>query len=175
MPLLAWKLIGYAVIAITMMGMGAKLMSIWDAGQIAGYKATIARQNAVVKQVTAVTAQITASDQAAEAAAQTALAGRAQIIIKRIPVYVSSSAKPAVGCVTNGMLRVHDAAVLGVDPSEVVPPAAQPDAACSAVAPSDFMAGVAANYAAANENAEQLNSLSSDIKSRAAAVANAKP
>ena len=175
MPLLAWKLIGYAVIALTLMGMGAKLMSIWDAGQIAGYKATIARQNAVVKQVTAVTAQITASDQAAEAAAQTALAGRAQIITKEITRYVSNKPGPAVGCVTNGMLRVHDAAVLGVDPSEVVPPAAQPDAACSAVAPSYFMAGVAANYAVANENAEQLNSLSSDIKSRAAAVANAKP
>ena len=175
MPLLAWKMIGYAVIALTLMGMGAKLMSIWDAGKIAKLEATIAAEQATVHQVTAVTAQITKSDQAKEVAAQAALSAKTKFIIKRIPVYVSSSAKPAVGCVTNGMLRVHDAAVLGVDPSEVVPPAAQPDAACSAVAPSDFMAGVAANYAAANENAEQLNSLSSDIKSRAAAVANAKP
>lgn len=175
-PTLAWKLIGYAVIALAIFGAGMKLMSAIDAGALAKCKATIAAQTAVVKQVTAVTTQITKSDQAQEAAAQTALARQATVITKEITHYVPVPAPGvSVPCVSNGMLRVHDAAVLGVDPSEVLPPASQPDDSCSPVTATDFMAAVAGNYATARENAEQLNALEADVKSREAAVAAAGP
>jgi hypothetical protein len=173
MPTWLINLIGALVIAVVVFGTGMKTMSMLDAGLIAKQKATIVAEQSVVKQVTAVTTQITKSDQAAETAAQTQLAGQATVITKEVTRYVSTSPKPPVGCVTNGMLRLHDAAVLGVDPSTIVPPAGQLDSACSTVAPSDFMAAVVGNYAAARANAEQLDALSADIKSRSAAVASA--
>ena len=172
MPLWAWKLIGYAVIALTLMGIGAKLMSVWDAGSIAKYKATLAAQTAAVKQVTAVTTLLTKDDQAKEVLAQGALASQTKTITKEITRYVPRPGPSvSVPCISNGMLRVHDAAVLGVDPSTILPPAASPDDACSTVAASDFMADVAANYGIARANAEQLNALEDDIKSRSSAVA----
>ena len=172
MPLWAWKLIGYAVIALTLMGVGAKLMSVWDAGSIAKYKATLAAQTAAVRQVTAVTTLLTKDDQAKEVLAQGALASQTKTITKEITRYVPRPGPSvSVPCVSNGMLRVHDAAVLGRDPGEILPPAGQPDDACSSVAAADFMATIAANYGAARQNAEQLNALEDDIKSRSSVVA----
>ena len=172
MPWLAWKIILYALAGLTLMGAGAKIMSVWDAGSIAKYQATIAAQTAVVRQVTAVTAQITKADQAKEAVAQAAIVVKTRTITKEITRYVPSKAPVSgVPCITVGMLRVHDAAVAGVDPGDILPPAGSADAACSTVAPSDFMAGVVANYGVAAANAEQLNALEADVTARANAVA----
>ena len=172
MPIWAMKLIGLLVIAAVIFGCGMRLMSQLDAGSIAKYKATIAAQTAVVKQVTAVTSLITKDDQTKELMAQNVMAAQTKTITKEITRYVPRPGPSvSVPCVSNGMLRVHDAAVLGVDPSTILPPAASPDDACSTVAASDFMADVAANYGIARANAEQLNALEADIKSRSAAVA----
>ena len=172
MPIWAMKLIGLLVIAAVIFGCGMRLMSQLDAGSIAKYKATIAAQTAVVKQVTAVTTLITKDDQTKELMAQNVVSDQTKTITKEITRYVPRPGPSvSVPCVSNGMLRVHDAAVLGVDPSTILPPAASPDDACSTVAASDFMADVAANYGIARANAEQLNALEADIKSRSAAVA----
>lgn len=171
LPTWAMNVIGYAILAAVIAGCGAKLVSVWDTHEIKGLKSTIAVAAAQAHATTIVQKVLTKANGAAETAAQATLATQARIIIKKVPVYVSSSPKPPVGCVTNGMLRLHDAAVLGADPADVQPPAGQPDAACSTLAPSDFMAVVAANYAAARANAEQLDSLESDITQRVKAVA----
>jgi hypothetical protein len=175
MPWIAWKIILYAVAGLTLMGAGAKIMSIWDAGTIAKYQTTITAQRAVVRQVTAVTAQITKSDQAAEVAAQAKIVTQTRTVTKEITRYVPRPGPSvSVPCVSNGMLRVHDAAVLGVDPSTILPPASSPDDACSPVAASDFMADINANYGVARANAEQLNALEADVTARANAVAAAQ-
>ena len=175
LPLWAWKLIGLLVIAAVIFGCGMRLMSQLDAGTIAKQKATIVAEQAAVRQVTAVTAQITKNDQAAEKAAQTTITGQGQVIVKRITTYVPRPGPSvSVPCVSNGMLRVYDAAVLGVDPSTIVPPAASPDAACSTVAAADFMAGVTNNFTIARSNAEQLDSLEADVTARADAAAAAQ-
>lgn len=175
MPTWAINLIGALIIAAVIFGCGMKLMSSLDAGTIAKYQKESAAQTAAVKQVTAVTNLLTKDDQAKEVLLQGAIAGQTQVVTKEITRYVASKAPPpvvpaAVPCITVGELRVHDAAVLGVDPSTVVPPAGEPDDACSTVAPSDFMAGVVANYGAARANAQQLDDLEGDVAARAAAA-----
>ena len=172
MPIWAMKLIGLLVIAAVIFGCGMRLMSQLDAGSIAKYKATIAAQTAVVKQVTAVTSLITKDDQTKEVLVQGEIAAKTKTITMEITHYVPRPGPSvSVPCISNGMLRVHDAAVLGVDPSTILPPAASPDAACSTVAAADFMATVTINYGAARANAEQLTALQADIKARSIAVA----
>ena len=105
---------------------------------------------------------------AKDAATQQALAAHATVVTKEIPVYVTTH-QDATGCVTWGMLRVHDAAATGVDPASLQPPGGQSDDACSAVKPSAFAAAVAGNYAVALANAAQLNDLEADIRGRVAA------
>jgi hypothetical protein len=171
LPTWAWQVIGYAVIILTILGCGMKLMSIWDAGKIAGYQKTIATGKAQVAQIAAVTKTITVADQAKEATAQTVIVQRTNTITKEIPVYVSTSPSPPVGCITWGMLRLHDAAILGVDPGSLGDPTTQPSSACSTVAPSVFLDTITENYGAANQNSEQLNALIADLQARTAAIA----
>jgi hypothetical protein len=168
---IAWKAIGVLVVLLTLMACGAKLMSIWDTGKITKLQGVIATGHAQVAQVAAVTKTLTVQDQAAEATAQEGLGGQRAVITKEITHYVSVIPSPPVGCVTWGMLRLHDAAVLGVDPGGLGDPAAQPNDACSTVAPSVFMAAVTDNYGAARANAEQLDRLIGDVEARTAAIA----
>ena len=171
MPTWAIKVAGGALLAILVTGMGARLAQIWYAPQVTGLKAQIAASNTQAKAVTVAHKAITKADAAGEVQAQAAIVQQARIIIRKVPVYVSKNPLPPVGCITNGMLRLHDAAVLGIDPADLSPPAAQSDDACSAVSPSDFMATVVNNYAAARQNGEQLNSLEVDINNRLEALA----
>lgn len=108
---------------------------------------------------------------AGETAAQQALSAQARVIIKKVPVYVSLTA-PSVGvpCVSNGLVRLHDAAVMGVDPDSL-PAAGGANDACSAIAPAAFASTIASNYAAARANAEQLDALEGDFRAQADAAA----
>jgi len=171
LPLWAIKAIGGVLLALALAGAGARLAHNWYAPQLKGYKQQAAATQSQARATAKVQTMLTKVDAPAEAKAQTAISRQTQIIIKEVPVYVSSSPLPPVGCVTNGMLRLHDAAVLGIDAAGVPPPARQSDASCSTTSPSDFMAGIVNNYASARANAEQLNSLEADIKARADAIA----
>lgn len=167
---LSWaviRLIGYSLLAAALIGGAAYVRHEWDAGQAA--RAQVVARAAQDKAVSRAETVVVHQAQAQETAAQHTLAAQATVIIKRIPVYVSSSPSPPVGCVTWGMLRLHDAAVLGLSPDDL-PAASQPDAACSSVAPSAFAATVARNYAAARANAEQLTALQRDIRAQAVAA-----
>lgn len=172
LPAIAWKLIGIGVILLTLLGVGARLASIWYSPQIKGLQAQ--HQAAVAKshQLAVVTKRITVVSQRSEKAAQATLATQARVIKQKVYVHVHdpSPAHP-VPCISWGMLRLHDAAVGGISPDDLALPVGQSDDACSPVAPSVFVAAVADNYAAARANAEQLDALVADINDRRAVVA----
>ena len=165
------KLIVYAIIAAVLLGGVAYVKHEWDAGQAARHQ--VAARAAQDRAVAASEKIVVSSAAAQEKTAQAALAAQTVVIVKRIPVYVSTKAPPAghpaVGCITYGLLRLHDAAVLGVSPDDL-PAAGQLDDACSPVAPSDFASTIARNYAAARANAEQLDALEADIREQAHAA-----
>lgn len=171
LPTWAINLIGGVLLALLVAGVGAHLASVWYAPQLVAAKTQIKATDTAAKAVKVAQTSITKTDSAAETAAQATIQVQTRTIIKKAPIYVSASPSPPVGCVTNGMLRLHDAAVLGVDPADIHPPAGQPDAACSTTAPSDFMAAVVDNYATARANAEQLNALEVDLDARIEALA----
>lgn len=165
LSLSAIKGIAWLVVAATLLGGVAYVKHEWDAGQAA--RAQVAAQAAQVKAVVASQKVVVSTAADTEKAAQGALQAQSATIIKRIPVYVSVKVPP-VGCITNGLVRLHDAAALGVDPASLASPG--PDDACATLAPSDFAATIARNYAAARANAEQLNALEADIHAEARAA-----
>jgi hypothetical protein len=171
LPVWAIKAIGVGLLAMTLIGTGARVAQIWYQPQITAAKAVQKEQTVAAHATKVVQAALTKSNAAAETQAQSKIVIQTRVIIRKVPVYVSSDLHPPVGCVTNGMLRLHDAAVLGIDPADLPPPTGQPDDACSTVTPSDFMAVVVGNYGAARQNGEQLNSLEADLKARIDAVA----
>lgn len=170
LPTWAVRVLGATLVFVVVLGAGARLTQIWYKPQIAGMKQEIAGAAAEAKATKKVQQSLTSSNQAAETKAQAKLQAQAKVIIKKVPVYVSTDRSSRSACITNGMLRLHDAAVLGLDPADLPPPASAPDDACSTVSQSDFMATIVANYAAARENAEQLNSLEDDVNARIEAI-----
>lgn len=172
LPTWAWKTIGYAVIALTILGVGLRIASVWDQHTIATLKANNVAAAAQAHATTVAQKQITVVDAKAETTAQATIKAQAVVVHKRIASHVASTPITTVGCVTWGMLRVHDAAVTGDSPDSLEPPAGQPDNACSTISPSDFMAVIADNYDAARANAEQLNSLEADLNARGQATVN---
>jgi len=63
------------------------------------------------------------------------------------------------GCVPYLLVRVLDAAILGVSPANLALPAGKSDHSCSAFSYDDLARTVTSNYASARANAEQLNAL----------------
>jgi hypothetical protein len=171
LPLWAIKAIGIGVLALVLIGTGARIAAIWYAPQVAGLKAVQHAQTAEAHATKVVQAALSKTSAEAEDQAQARIVRQDRVIIRKVPVYVSRDVHPPIGCITVGMLRLHDAAVIGHDPADIHPPAGELDDACSAVSPSDFMAVVAHNYALSRQNGEQLNSLEADLKARIDAVA----
>lgn len=170
LPTWAIKAIGIGILVLVLLGTGARIAAIWYAPQVAGLKAQAHEQVIAAKAITVVQKALTKTDAAAETTAQAKIVYQIRTIIKKVPTYVSRSPAPPVGCVTNGMLRLHDAFVLGIDPADIHPPAGLADSTCSTVAPSDFMAAVGNNYGLARQNAQQLGDLEADLKQRIAAL-----
>lgn len=167
--------LGAAAIAIASFAAGGTLVHKIDHGAYAQLQLSYAKAEAKAQAAAAANTQAQAAlsqeTGTAEALAQQSIEGQTRTIIREVPRYVTVH-QDAVGCITWGMLRVHDAAAIGVDPGALVPPAGQSDDACSPIEPSDFAAAVAGNYAVARANAEQLNALAADVAQRVA-LANA--
>lgn len=70
-----------------------------------------------------------------------------------------------------GFVRVLDAASLGADPDTLSLAPGQSDDSCAPVTAARLAASVAANYAIARENAEQLNALQAWNRTQAASAA----
>ena len=84
---------------------------------------------------------------------------RGATITKEVPVYVTAQADAACS-VPVGFVRIHDAAAQGTD---LVGPAADPDAPAAGVALSTVADTVASNYTACHANAEQVVALQAYI------------
>lgn len=100
-----------------------------------------------------------------QAQAQERVVYRTQKVLQEVPHYVTP-AQDARGCVTYGLVRVLDAAALGVDPGTLQLPAGKSDDTCSPIAPSALASSVAGNYGVAWQNAEQLDGLIAYEKDR---------
>lgn len=111
-------------------------------------------------------AAVTTTNAIHEAAAQDAEKEKTRVIVQKVPHYLVRSVPVGTPCVPWGLVRLHDAAALGLDPDKVVAPAGQPDDECSGVSPADLASRIAANYGIARQNAEQLNALEADIRQR---------
>lgn len=163
------KLAGYGLLVLVLVAtvLGAK--HEWDLGQ-AARKQVVAIEH-VSKVQTAAVVKVDSAAAKTAAAAQTRIVTRYVTLTKEIPAHVP----PSSPCVPWGVVRLHDAAVLHLDPGSLQPPAGQPDDACSDVAPRAFVDAVVANYGTADANAEQLNALEANLAERAAAVAAEAP
>lgn len=170
---LSWtsiKLIGYGLLAVVLIGTAWGVKAEWDSGLAA--KAQV-KQIAAVSQVqTRAVAKVDTAAAKAEPAAQAKIATQTRTLIKEIPHYVPPPVAGApVPCVSWGLVRLHDAAALGVDPGSLQLPAGATDGTCSPFTDAQFVAEVAVNYGTARANAEQLDALEADVASRAQVVA----
>jgi hypothetical protein len=170
---LSWatvKLIAWGVLAATVLGFAAYVKHEWEAGKAAQAQIVVLhkQEKAVAGAEKSVVAQAGSSEQAAQAA----LSAQARVIIEKVPIYVSNARSnvPGVACVSVGLVRLHDAAALGVDPASLPAPVGADDA-CSTVTPAALASTIARNYAAARANAEQLDALEADVRAQADAAA----
>lgn len=110
--------------------------------------------------VRAVQAQgaINADAAQAEQAAQDRIVTVTRTITKEVPTYVTPGIDTRYP-LPDGLVRVHDAAALGLDLSAVSNPAGQSDDAPSSVHASDLGVAIVANYSACRGDAEQLAQL----------------
>ena len=155
---------------------GLCLAQRWDAGDIQAlhaHIATIERDDARAKAAAVADAmdrvaredRISLAGAVAEAAAQQKLADENSRIAGEVQRHVSESSH---FCIPYGLVRVLDAASLGADPDGLSLPAGQSDDSCAPVDAAHLAANVAANYAAARENAEQLSALQAWVKAEEA-------
>lgn len=159
------KIAGYCVLALVLLATLAGVKHEWDLGQAA-------RQQ--VHQIAAISHKagiaVTAVDLKAgraDTTEQTRIVTRTRTLLQKVNVYVPVSTP----CVPWGVVRLHDAAVLGVDPGTLQAPPGAADDACSPFTAAQLMAAVVANYGAADQNAQQLNDLETNLRDRATAVA----
>lgn len=154
------RIAGYGLIALVLAGTLLGVKHEWDSGQAAlkTVHQAAAVQHAQVKAVATVDKAAATS----EVSAQTKIVTRTRTLLQKVPVYVTASTP----CIPWSVVRLHDAAVLHVDPDSLKPPAGQADDACSDVPPLAFVDTVISNYGAGDANAEQLNALEADIAAR---------
>src|SRR4029077_12486707 len=123
-------------VVIASMAVGAGTMHQIDQGR---YQALVAKQakaetHAVqqARKVEQVQADVGVKTGAHEAANKARIVTHTVTLVKEVPVYVTT-AQDANHCVTWGVVRVYDPAVLGVEPSTLPAPPGQSDDACSTV------------------------------------------
>lgn len=118
-------------------------------------------------------ATVSAASEEKEVQAQAHLTWEAKVVHDKVIVHVHDKSPPT-GCVTYGLVRVLDAAVLGADPDALQLPAGLSDESCAPVTNTDLARAVSDNYAVARSNAEQLDALIADSRARVDAL-NATP
>jgi hypothetical protein len=185
LPFLSTKLLiqGGCVLAIVAaLGFGG--WSVVHSIKVGAVKDIVAADTAHAAQVDAAGAKIDAAQSAVDAHSsevsathQTAIAVSAAVVKQKVRTHVHEplpTAPPAVGCVTYGLVRQHDAAALGVDPDTLPLPSGVTDDTCSPVANADLADAIADNYAAARANAAQLDDLEANVKAKVDATARPK-
>lgn len=131
-----------------------------DTAHAAQVDAAGARIDAAQARVDVKSAEDSSTHQIAEAKV-------AAVVKQKVYIHVHDPVAPrAVGCVSYGLVRQHDAAALGVDPDTLPLPSGVTDDACSPVANTELAGAIADNYAAARANAAQLNDLIANVKGK---------
>jgi hypothetical protein len=162
------------ILPIVAFGSGVYVAHHWDAGDVAALQTKIAviqRDDARAKADALAAAarrmqredSVTLHSAVAEVAAQQKLADEKSVIAKEVRRHVPRNSP----CMSLGLVRVLDAASLGADPDALSLPAGQSDDSCAPVDAAHLAANIAANYAAARANAEQLSALQAWIKAQA--------
>lgn len=85
---------------------------------------------------------------------------RTMTITKEIPIYV----KDTSDCVTVGLIRVLDAAAIGVDPATLALAPGQFDETCAGVGARALAQSIVDNYGRAHQNAAELTDLQAYVK-----------
>lgn len=170
--LVGWK--GYALAAVVAFGGG--FGSCWRLrDQMAAHDRLRAAERVLkdqahtakrVEKADAITADVGAKAEAG----LVEIRWRTRTILKEIPIYVTPEADRRFA-VPNGLVRLHDAAALGVDPAALPNPTGEPDDAASEVAASAFGSAVADNYGTCNEVIEKYGQLQSWVRQQSAAWA----
>ena len=164
------------VLPVLAFGCGLYAAHHWDEGDIETLRAKIAtveRDDARAKTLAIADAadRLKRADASslnaavAESAAQQKLVDEKSRLLQEVHLHVSSRSHI---CIPYGVVRMLDAASLGVDPDILSLSAGQSDATCTPVTAADLAASVAANYASARANAEQLNALEAWNRAQAA-------
>lgn len=96
----------------------------------------------------------------AEAQAQQKIVTVTQTITQEVTRHVTDH----VACVSYGLVRVLDAAALGVDPDTLALPAGKSDDACTGITNSALAERIATDFGIARANAEQLNALEAWVR-----------
>jgi hypothetical protein len=112
--------------------------------------------------------QINTAAAAKDAEVQTSIRYITKTLIEKVPVYVSPETDRRFPLPV-GLVRVHDAAVLGVDLSSVPDPAGRADDAASGVEASTLAAIVAGNYGACRADQARLSGLQGWVAAQASA------
>lgn len=136
---------------------------------VAADAVTTAKAQAAGAQLDAAQSAIDTTSAEASAVHQTREATAAATVKAKVQAHVHNPAPTAprvVGCVTYGLVRLHDAAALGVDPDTLPLPAGTTDDACSPVADTDLANAISDNYAAARANAAQLDDLIANVTAK---------
>lgn len=110
-------------------------------------------------------AKVSVRTSTAEANAQAKITAQGRATHEKVRYYVKAVPVDRA-CVPYGLLRVLDAAGLGLDPASVQLPAGQSDDACAPLSPPDFAAALTDRFTDARANAEQLNALQEDLRQR---------
>jgi hypothetical protein len=159
------------VIALGAFFGGMALMHKFDAGELANYKLAAEKQHAAdlaaaaEKQKQIDGAAIAAAS--AEAATQGANAAMLQKELANVTAHVSAKAVP---CISWGLVRVLDAAALGVSPDDLSLPAGKSDDTCSPFTAAQLAVSVVSSFGAARANADQLNALIGLLKKQGVTV-----
>lgn len=143
------------------------------AAKLAALQAQEAAMGARVQRVVVKQTQIVTQAAQDERKAQARIEWRTKTQLVEIPHYVT----PAVDAqfrLPVGLLRVHDAAVLGVSAADVPAPFGRTDEEASDVRPSDAAAVFTTNYGVCRSWAEQLTHLQ-DVLIQLHAAANTPP
>lgn len=166
-------LLKFLLPAVLAFGCGVAAARHWDAGVIAELK--LADQTAQAQALHTALAlrekqdAVTLAAALREAAAQQKIVAQTVTLTREIPIYVSPRIDSG-RCITYGLVRVLDGAVLGTDPAALSLPAGKSDDSCAPVDAAALAANIAANYGAARANAEQLDGLQSWVRNEAHAA-----
>ena len=100
-------------------------------------------------------------------AAQVQIRTVTRTIVEKVPVYVPAPTDARYP-LPNGLVRLHDASALGLDPAALPNPAGGLDDAASTVAASDLATVLAGNYGQCREDQQRLTDLQDWVRQQQA-------